>query len=111
MPLLNELHNDYRKAGFSVLGVNIENTADSHTLNAVNTFIRDKKITFPVLYDPKKVLVRGIEQQVMDKKMGLPTSVFIDRSGNARCLHEGYMPGDEHDYRQLIERLIQLGAG
>ena len=60
-----------------------------------------------MLYDPKKVLVRDIEQHIMGKQMGLPTTVFIDRSGNARYFHEGYIPGDERDYRQLIEKLMQ----
>jgi hypothetical protein len=53
------------------------------------------------------VLVNLIEQHVIAKKMGLPTTVFIDRGGNARYLHEGYMPGDEDDYRQLIDALVQ----
>ena len=107
MPLLDKFHNQYRTAGFTVLGVNIEDTAKNDTLSKVNTFISHKKITFPILYDPQKVLVNLIEQHVIAKKMGLPTTVFIDRGGNARYLHEGYMPGDEDDYRQLIDALVQ----
>ena len=107
MPLLNRLHNQYREAGFTVLGVNIENTTDSDTLGQVNAFISKKNIAFPVLYDPRKELVNNIERDIMDKKMGLPTTLFIDRNSNVRYLHEGYMPGDEGKYRELIELLIR----
>jgi peroxiredoxin len=107
MPLLDKLHTQYRTADFMVLGVNTEDTTDRDTLRKVNAVIDNKNITFPILYDPQKVLVNAIEQHIMAKKMGLPTTVLIDRSGNARYLHEGYMPGDEHDYRRLIDALIQ----
>ena len=107
MPLLNKLHNQYRDARFTVLGVNIENTAGSDTLGQVNAFINKKNITFPVLYDPRKELVNKIEASIMDKRMGLPTTLFVDRNGNVRYLHEGYMPGDEVKYRELIELLIR----
>ena len=107
MPLLNKLHNQYHEARFTVLGINIEDTADSDTLGQVNAFISKKNITFPVLYDPRKELVNNIERNIMDKKMGLPTTLFIDRNGNVRYLHEGYIPGDEGKYRELIELLIR----
>ena len=107
MPLLNRLHNQYGEAGFTVLGVNIENTTDSDTLGQVNAFISKKNIAFPVLYDARKELVNNIERDIMDKKMGLPTTLFIDKNGNVRYLHEGYMPGDEGKYRELIELLIR----
>lgn len=107
MPLLNKLHNQYHEASFTVLGVNIEDTTDSDTFGQVNTFINKKNITFPVLYDPRKTLVNSIERDIMNKNMGLPTSLFIDRNGNVRYLHEGYMPGDENKYRELIKLLIR----
>ena len=107
MPLLVELYNEYHKSGFTVLGINVEDTANSNKRAQVDAFISSREITFPILYDPHKNVVGKVEQHIMARRMGLPTTLFIDRKGNARYLHEGYMPGDERDYRRLIERLIE----
>ena len=106
MPVLDRLHNQYRESGFTVLGINIEDTAESNKFNEVKAFVRDRKVTFPILYDAQKHSVRLVEQQIMKRGMGLPTTLLIDRAGNARYLHEGYMPGDEDDYRQLVDQLV-----
>jgi len=39
--------------------------------------------------------------------MGMPTTIFIDRSGNARYIHEGYKSGDEVSYKKTIKQLIR----
>jgi len=107
MPLLEELHTQYRDADFTVLGVNIEDTTDSDKLRQVNSFVNSKNITFPILYDHQKAVFNAIQEQIIIKQMGLPTTLFIDSNGDVRYLHEGYRPGDEHYYRQIIERLIE----
>ena len=37
----------------------------------------------------------------------MPTTVVVDRDGNMRYLHEGYKPGDEKKYRQMIKKLVR----
>jgi len=39
--------------------------------------------------------------------MGMPTTIFIDRSVNARYIHEGYKSGDEESYKRMIKKLIR----
>jgi hypothetical protein len=37
----------------------------------------------------------------------MPTTVMIDRNGNARFVHYGYKPGYEDDYEQQIRQLVR----
>ena len=39
--------------------------------------------------------------------MGMPTTVFLDRHGKARFLHEAYKPGDEAKYKKVIKALLR----
>ena len=49
MPLLNDLHKKYKKLGFTVLGVNVEE--DSSKAKGI---VQEVKLTFPILFDDKK---------------------------------------------------------
>jgi hypothetical protein len=37
----------------------------------------------------------------------MPTTVFIDRKGKVRLVHESYKPGDENLYLDQIRTLIR----
>ena len=37
----------------------------------------------------------------------MPSTVFIDRKGNFRLLHQGYDPGDENEYLDQIRTLMR----
>jgi len=36
----------------------------------------------------------------------MPTTVIVDRNGNMRYLHKGYMPGYEDTYQQQVRALL-----
>ena len=38
---------------------------------------------------------------------GMPSSVFIDRAGKVRYVHQGYKPGDEAKYADMIRSLLK----
>ena len=38
---------------------------------------------------------------------GMPSSVFIDRAGHVRYVHQGYKPGDEAKYADMIRSLLK----
>jgi len=38
---------------------------------------------------------------------GMPTSVFIDKKGNLREVHQSYKPGDENEYLNQIRALMR----
>jgi len=96
MPLLNDLHKRYSKAGFQVWGVNVDaNRADADRL------LKKIPVDFPILFDPNGKVGSLFNVDAM------PTTVFIDRSGKIRHLHKGYRAGDEATYRKYIKELIR----
>jgi thiol-disulfide isomerase/thioredoxin len=96
MPLLNALHKKYAPLGFTVLGVNVEEDVDG-----ARRFLKNVPVDFPILLDN----TNKVSKQY--KVVAMPTTVVVDRDGNMRYLHEGYKPGDEKKYRQMIKKLVR----
>lgn len=97
MPLLEKLYTKYQPAGFRVLAINIEKDSEK-----ADQFIEDIGVTYPVLYDNESIVSKLYEVEAM------PSTIFIDREGRFRYLHRGYKPGDEENYRRVIQSLIRL---
>ncbi len=96
MPLLDDLQKRFKKIGFTVLGVNIdEDVADAKGL------LKEISVTFPVVFDSKSKISEIYQLDSM------PTTVMIDRKGNKRFLHRGYKPGFEVDYERQIRALLR----
>ena len=95
MPLLQEIYSDYRKAGFVLLAVNLD-----EDVSEAKKFLKGMEISFPILLDP--------EGSVADlyKNQAMPSSYFVNREGNLAHLHRGYRPGEEKDYRKTILKLL-----
>ncbi len=96
MPLLEELHDRYEQAGFTLFGVNVEQNPD-----AAQKFLDDVGVTFPILYDPESTASRAYQVSAM------PTTVMVDRDGEVRYVNRGYKEGDEAKYRDQIRELIR----
>jgi thiol-disulfide isomerase/thioredoxin len=96
MPLLNALHKKYAPLGFTVLGVNVE-----EQLDGARGFLSNVPVDFPILLDNKNKVSKQY------KVIAMPTTVVVDRDGNMRYLHEGYKPGDEKKYRQMVKKLVR----
>ncbi len=96
MPLLAQLQSKYEPLGFTLLGVNVE--PDSQ---AAVAWLKDVPVTFPILFDTKNEVAGrfGVE--------GMPSTVFVDRSGHVRYVHRGYKPGDESKYADMIRSLVK----
>jgi peroxiredoxin len=96
MPLMDELYSQYKDLGFTILAVNVdENREEAHR------FLDKVPVSYPILYDPESSVSELYEVQAM------PTTLMIDRNGNARYLHYGYQPGYEDDYEQQIRELVR----
>ena len=96
MPKLEELHNTYKDLGFTMLGINLDQTpALSKKL------LKDITVTFPVLYDPENNVSEayGVES--------MPSTFLVDKNGNWRFLHKGYKAGYEDDYAEQIKTLLR----
>lgn len=96
MPLLDAMYKKYKKMGFTLIGVNVE--PDS---KAAEAFLKTMPVSFPVAFDPDSSVSKLYSVQ------GMPSSVIIDRKGNARVIHRGYRPGDENVYLDHIRKLIK----
>lgn len=96
MPHLNKLHEQYRKAGFVLLGVNVDDKAA-----AAEAMARELKIVFPVLFDTDKQVSRRYDVDAM------PSTLLIDRDGKVRYIFRGYRSGTEQRYDAAIRELIK----
>lgn len=96
MPLLNVLYKRYKNLGFTILGVNV----DTNSTKA-NRYLRDIKVSFPILYDTKNSVVQKYNVNAM------PTTVIIDKNGKMRFKHQGYKPGYENEYRKEVVQLLK----
>ena len=96
MPLLEKIHKKYKRLGFTLLGVNVEeNSSDA------KNYLKDVKVTFPILFDSTQKTSKLYDVSAM------PTTILIDRNGNKRFIHKGYKPGYENDYKKLIKKLLR----
>lgn len=96
MPLMDELYEQYKDLGFTILAVNV----DENREDALR-FLDKVPVSYPILYDPESRVSERYEVQAM------PTTVMIDRDGNARYLHHGYQAGYEEDYERQIRELVR----
>jgi peroxiredoxin len=96
MPLLSELHEQYRDLGFTVLGVNVEEDT-----RKARKLLEDAPVSFPVLFDSESVVSRDYDVVAM------PSTILVDRSGRLRYLHKGYKPGLEAVYQQQVRDLLR----
>ena len=99
MPLLEQIQKKYAPLGFTMLGVNVEE--DTRLMEA---FLKDVPVTFPILLDP----ANGVSK--LYNVSAMPSTVIVDRKGNLRFIHQGYQPGDESKYQDMIHQLIREKA-
>lgn len=96
MPHLNRLHAKYRDAGFTLLGVNIDEDAGKAAGLSSKLGLR-----FPILLDTDKKVSRLYNLTTM------PSTVLIDRDGRVRHVHLGYRDGVEQTYEAQIRELLK----
>lgn len=95
MPLLDQIYQQYKPLGFTVLGVNVEENP-----NQAYLLLNKVPVSFPVVFDGTNSVSK------MYNVIAMPTTVIVDRNGNIRYLHKGYMPGYEDSYQQQVRSLL-----
>jgi len=96
MPLLEKIHKKYKRLGFTLLGVNVEENSQ-----AAKNYLKDVKVSFPILFDRTQKTSKLYDVSAM------PTTILIDRNGNKRFIHKGYKAGYENDYKKQIKKLLR----
>lgn len=97
MPLLDKIYQRYAPAGFTLLGINNDNTEEK-----ANKILEETAVSFPILYD-LEAEVRNMYRE----HEGIPLSIFIDCDGNIDTIHRGYKGGDEKEYISHIKGLLK----
>ncbi len=97
IPELEKLQQKYASKGFKVIGVSV----DEGGADDVNPFLKQQKISYPIVIDPDGKLATILQTSV------LPTSVLLDKSGNVVWKHFGIVdPGDP-----LMTRALESALG
>ncbi len=97
MPAIQKMYEEYKEQGLIVLAVNMTVQDDP---SAIQPFVRQYGLTFPILLDSEGVAARQYELR------SLPSSFFIDRQGIIREIVIGG-PMSEALLRTRIETLLQ----
>jgi peroxiredoxin len=96
MPKLDEIFSRYERAGFTLLGINIdEDTGRAQRL------ADELGVSFPLLFDDEQNVSRLYDVQAM------PMTVMVDRSGKVRSVHYGYRAGMEQRYLDEVRALLR----
>lgn len=95
MPLLDKLSAKYGKMGVVLLGINTD-----QDIAEAKKVLEKVKVTYPILFDPDSKL------STLYNVDSMPFSVFIDKKGQIRHIHKGYVLGDEEKYVKQIKELI-----
>lgn len=96
MPKLEEIFSRYERAGFTLLGVNI----DEDSARALR-LAEQLGVTFPLLLDNEQAVSRLYDVQAM------PMTVLVDRQGQVRSVHYGYRAGMEQKYLDEVRALLR----
>lgn len=100
MPAIQRVYAEYQDQGFVVLAVNATN---QDSLNAVQPFIEELGLTFPILIDADGVVSNLYELRA------LPTSYFVDGNGVIQDMVIGG-PMSEALLRVRVQQLMQASG-
>ncbi|RMH22828.1 MAG: TlpA family protein disulfide reductase [Gammaproteobacteria bacterium] len=95
MPHFEKLYRKYQKLGLSIWGINIDEEPGQ-----ANDLLKQIHVSFPILYDPENDTPAQYEVEAM------PSSFIIDRDGNIRYAHKGYVDGDEIIYEKQLKKIL-----
>lgn len=98
IPELNEIFQTYKGQGVQVIGINCDGPRTVAKVNGVSSTLQ---IVYPVLID--------INSDVMNSlNLGtFPSLVILDQKNKIQYIHEGFVPGDEEEFIDAIEKLLK----
>jgi peroxiredoxin len=95
LPRLNNLYQRYQRAGLILLGINLDDDK-----GRAHDMAQRLALSFPMLFDPSKEIGRLYTLDAM------PMTVFIDRDGVVRHVHETFRNDDDALYLKQIRQLL-----
>lgn len=94
---LNRIYLDY-KDHIEVLAIS---TDDTSAFSRVESCIKGKRFSFTVLLDPDSAVTR-----IFNPSLKIPFTVIVDKNGDIVYSHTGYVPGQEKEIIEKLEKLI-----
>ncbi|MBI3989423.1 MAG: TlpA family protein disulfide reductase [candidate division NC10 bacterium] len=101
MPTMEQVYREYKRRGLEVLAVSLDTGHAAVVAVQVAEFMKELKLTFPALLDPKMEVARRY------RLVGLPTSFLIDRQGRIRFKEVGFRSWTDPDSRKKLEALLR----
>lgn len=95
-PVLENLHKHYKKQGFEVVGVNLDENSDD-----AKHFLNDFPVGFPLAQDPQ-----GKSAEAVAIK-GMPSAFILDRNGVVRHTIVGFNDKEAQQLETLITQLLK----
>lgn len=95
IPYLINIYNTYKDQGLQVLGVSLDQER-----SALDKFVKDQPIPYPILYGDKDV-ARAYDVQ------GIPTMVIFDKKGKIAYREVGFSPENIDSLKAKISQLLQ----
>lgn len=96
IPELQRIHDAYAARGFEVVGVSV----DEGEVAAVQEFVNEQKMRYPVAHDPQGTLANVLQTSV------LPTSILIDRNGKIVWKKVGAILEKDEELKSAIEKAL-----
>tara|TARA_B110000003_G_scaffold187494_2_gene186387 strand:- start:243 stop:746 length:504 start_codon:yes stop_codon:yes gene_type:complete len=97
MKYLDEYHIEYKNQGFKVLMIN---TDSPRSIGKVKSYLKSQNHQFLIGLDPNKVISKKLNGLVM------PTLILVEKGGEIKWRHQGYLPGEEEEIKKQITQLI-----
>lgn len=96
LPELNTLRKKYRKQGFEVIAINLDEEKED-----AMEFLKEFPVAYPTARD-----VKGTTPEKYGLR-GMPTAYLIDRQGNINLIHEGFKKSDSQALSTHIATLLK----
>jgi cytochrome c biogenesis protein CcmG, thiol:disulfide interchange protein DsbE len=96
IPELGKLHDKYASRGFKVIGVSVDEGGAAD----VNPFLKETKISYPIVIDPDGKLATILQTTA------LPTSVLVDKSGSIVWKHFGIVDTSDPLLTRALESAL-----
>ncbi|TLX73972.1 TlpA family protein disulfide reductase [Labilibacter sediminis] len=97
MPLIEKIYNEFKTDGVNVIGFNVDGP---RSVSKVKPIISSLNISYPIILDTESKIMRDLNIEV------LPSLLIVDTKGKVLYRHEGYVKGDEIEWRDVIVGLL-----
>ena len=98
MKYLDQYHQEYEEQGFKVLMINQDTP---RSLGKVKSYVVSQDYQFYVGLDPNKNIAKKLNGMVM------PTLILVDKGGEVKWRHQGYIAGEEVEINNQIKILLE----